>query len=158
MAAPEIIFGTSGGNRTLTEPYVGTSGGNRLIVEIIVGTASGNKIVFGTTADVTPNAVNWADISGATSGTNANQTINGTSVSITISAEITGGAFNLNYSLAGGGFTAYTAPISVNGLAGQTLRWQASTDPGIPASGTVTIRNDSDGSATLDTFTVTLSG
>jgi hypothetical protein len=38
------------------------------------------------------------------------------------------------------------------------LRWQATTDGGIPASGTVTVKNDSDGGATLDTFTVTLSG
>ena len=111
----------------------------------------------GPNVDVTPNAVNWGNISGSTSGTNANQTINGTSGSITISASQVGG-YDLEYSLDGAAFTAYTAPFSVNGLAGQTLRWQASTDGGIPASGTVTVRNDSDASAVLDTFTVTLSG
>lgn len=107
--------------------------------------------------DVTPNAVNWGNISGSTTGTNANQTINGTSGNITISMTYVGAAV-IQYSLAGGAFTTYTAPFSVNGLAGQTLRWQATTDGGIPASGTVTVRNDSDGAAVLDTFTVTLSG
>jgi hypothetical protein len=107
--------------------------------------------------DVTPNAVDWGNISGATSGTNANQTISGTSGNITISRTYVGAA-EISYSLAGAAFTPYTAPFSVNGLAGQTLRWQATTDGGIPASGTVTVRNDSAGGATLDTFTVSLSG
>lgn len=108
-------------------------------------------------ADVTPNAVNWGNISGTTSGTNANQTVNGCSTSITISMTYVGGA-DIEYSLDGAAFVAYTVPFSVNAQTGQTLRWQATTDGGIPASGTVTIRNDSDASAVLDTFTVTLSG
>lgn len=110
--------------------------------------------------DVTPNAVNWANITGATSGSNANQTLSGTSVSITVSVSkspaIDVGI--IEYSLAGGAFTTYSAPFVVDSVTGQTLRFQVSTDPGIPASATVTVTNNTDGSVTLDTFTYSLSG
>jgi hypothetical protein len=103
------------------------------------------------TADVTPNAVNWADISG-TSGpgsVNANQTINGIDTTITISASNSGPG-TLLYDLNGAGFVAYTAPFGVTN--GQTLRWQITSDLG-EVNGTITVTNDSDSSTTLDTFT-----
>lgn len=107
--------------------------------------------------DVTPNAVNWGNITGATSGSNANQTLSGTSLSITVSLSLSApGSFE--YSLAGGAFEAYVAPFVVDSVTGQTLRWQCSTDPGIPISGTATVTNDTDAGATLDTFTFNLTG
>ena len=109
-----------------------------------------------TAADLIPDTVNWADISGATEGDNANQTISGISPSITIGTTITGGAFTLQYSIAGGGFTTYSAPFAVSN--GQTVRWKVTTFFETPVSGTVTVKNDSDGGTTLDTFTYTLSG
>ena len=103
--------------------------------------------------DATPNAVNWANVSGASPQSNANQTISGCSVSITISATNSSVGL-LRYSLAGAAFTNYTAPFSVNAVAGQTLRWEL----GGVGSGTITVINDSSGGGTtLDTFTYTVS-
>ena len=112
-----------------------------------------------TAADVTPNAVNWGNITGVLSGTNANQTLNGTSASITISVTKSP-IFDvgiIEYDLNGAGFVEYTAPFVVDSVTGQTLRFQVSTDLGAAAA-TVTVKNDTDGGATLDTFTYNLSG
>ena len=102
--------------------------------------------------DVTPNAVNWTDISSASSpAANANQTVNGCSRSITISAANSGFGF-LEYRLDSGSYVTYSAPFSVNALAGQTLNWRISAFAGT-VTGTITVTNDSDASTTLDTFT-----
>lgn len=101
--------------------------------------------------DVTPNAVNWAAVSGVSPQANANQTVDGCSRSITLSA-VNSSSGTLKYSLAGGAFTAYLAPFSVDAAAGQTLRWQVESAIGTK-TGTVTVKNDSDGGTTLDTFT-----
>jgi hypothetical protein len=102
--------------------------------------------------DVTPNAVNWANISSASSpAANANQTVNGCSRSITISAANSGSGF-LEYRLDSGSYVIYSAPFSVNALAGQTLNWRISAFAGT-VTGTITVTNDSDASTTLDTFT-----
>lgn len=102
--------------------------------------------------DVTPNAVNWANISSASSpAANANQTVNGCSRSITISAANSGSGF-LEYRLDSGSYVTYSAPFSVNALAGQTLNWRISAFAGT-VTGTITVTNDSDSSTTLDTFT-----
>ena len=145
-----VTVGTSGGNKTLTEMHVGTSGGNKQVTEAWVGTASGNKLVYAAGGtDVTPSAVNWANIGPTSSpGSNANQTISGIDTTISISASLSGPG-NLFYDLSGAGFVAYTAPFGVTN--GQTLRWQVTSDLG-NVTGTATITNDSDGSATLDTF------
>lgn len=110
-------------------------------------------------SDTTPNAVNWGNIGPvATSGTNANQTITGCDRSITLSASGVGVGVTLQYSLAGGAFATYSAPFSVDAAAGQTLRWQvAAILPGTQ-TGTITVTNDSDGGATLDTFTYSVTG
>lgn len=107
--------------------------------------------------DVTPAAVNWANISGATSGTNANQTISDISSTIDIYYERAGDFVTLEYSLNGGAFTALNASTNLTVSDGDTVRWQASTGLGA-ASSTVTVKNASDGDTTLDTFTVTLTG
>lgn len=104
--------------------------------------------------DVTPNAVNWANVSGASPQANANQTVDGCSKSITLSATNSGSGA-LKYSLDGGAFTSYLSPFSVDAAAGQTLRWQVVAAIG-SQSGTVTVKNDSDGGTTLDTFNYTV--
>lgn len=98
--------------------------------------------------DVTPDAVNWADISGSGFAANANQTISGIGTSISIGASLSGSGI-LSYSLNGGSFTAYSTPISVSNS--NTLRWQVDSISAV--SGTVTVTNQSAGGATLDTFT-----
>jgi hypothetical protein len=107
---------------------------------------------MGAPADVTPNAVNWADISSATSpAANANQTIDGCSTSITISITNSGSGI-VEYRLDSGSYVTYTVPFSVDALTGQTLNWQVSAVAG-QVTGTITVINDSDSSTTLDTFT-----
>ena len=103
--------------------------------------------------DVTPNAVNWANISSASSpAANANQTVNGCSRSITISAANSGSGI-LSYRLDSGSSTPYSAPFSVDAAGGQTLNWQVAATLGNTVTGTITVTNDSDSSTTLDTFT-----
>lgn len=101
-------------------------------------------------ADVTPNAVNWANVSGPNPQSNANQTVNGCSGTINISTTNSSIGI-LYYSLDGAAFTAYSGAFSVDALTGQTLRWQIA---GV-GSGTITVINDSDSGTTLDTFTYT---
>jgi len=103
-----------------------------------------------TSADITPDAVNWANISGSGSGSNANQTITGITAPITISLSNSGGGFP-SYDLNGAGFSVYSGPFVVTN--GQTLRFSVG---GSPASGTITVVNDTDSSTTLDTFTYSL--
>ena len=105
----------------------------------------------GAAADVTPNAVNWANASGGDPQSNANQTVNGCSGSIVLSTT-NSGAGTLSYSLDGAGFVSYSGPFSVDALTGQTLRWQLAG----ATAGTITVKNDSDSGTTLDTFTYAL--
>jgi len=104
-------------------------------------------------ADVTPNAVNWANIGpGNEPQNNANQTIDGIDASIDLEMNRTGSGL-VYYSLAGGAFTLLADGATVSVTNGQTLRWQvANAAPGT-VSGTVTITNASDGDAPIDTFT-----
>lgn len=109
--------------------------------------------------DVTPNAVNWANVSGASPQANANQTVDGCSRSITISmakSGTTGTPSVVDYRIASGTYTTYTVPFSIDALAGQTLNWRVSLLAPGAGTGTITVTNDSDGSATLDTFTYNL--
>lgn len=103
--------------------------------------------------DVTPNAVNWVNISGAGSGSNANQTISGIDTSIEIAWSYSGtGVVNVLGDVNDG--AGQMSPRTVS--SGDTLSFTASSVAG--GSGTVTVVNNSDGGATLDTFTVNLSG
>lgn len=147
-----ITIGTGVGNKTLTEVHVGAGVGNKQVTEVWVGTSGGNKLVY-QLADPNPDAVNWADITGDADGSaklNANQTISGIDVTITITASNSGGAA-LSYSKNGGGFTAYSGGISMSN--GDTLRWGVASASG--SSGTITVTNATTG-ATLDTFTYDL--
>lgn len=104
--------------------------------------------------DVTPNAVNWANIgpTSAGSGTNASQTVQGCTIAITLSITNSGSGI-VEYRLDSGSYVTYTAPFSVDARTGQTLDWRVSPIAPGNVTGTVTVKNDSDGAATLDTFT-----
>ena len=102
--------------------------------------------------DKTPDAVNWANIGpGTVPQNNANQTISGITTTITLEAFYTSGL--LYYSKNDGAFTFIGNGGSVTVSNNDTLRWQmAPAAPGT-VSGTVTVRNASDGDVDLDTFT-----
>lgn len=106
---------------------------------------------YGATAeapDVIPNAVNWANISGFGAGENANQTITGINQTISINWTVVGTA-GISYSLNNG---TWNYGSSVNIVSGNTLRFRAEDGLGSGASGSVTVRNGSNGNVTLDTF------
>jgi len=43
---PEMVVGTSGGNKVVLDPWIGTDAGNRQVQEMYVGTPGGNRLVF----------------------------------------------------------------------------------------------------------------
>jgi hypothetical protein len=118
-----------------------------------------------TGVDVTPNAVNWTDVSGGTSGQTNEQTISGISTSITLRIEFTG---NLD---TGNSMRMYinnteillTDDIVDNGFSNQTVNnndvvyFSFSSFYGV-ASEQTTIKNSSDNNTILDTFIVDLAG
>jgi|GEM_PF-2489667 len=104
-------------------------------------------------SDITPAAVNWADISDGASGSNANQTITSIDTSISLSFSYSGtGTVTVVASVNGG--ANEISPITVS--SGDTVSFTASSGGG--GTGTVTVVNDTDSSTTLDTFSVTLTG
>jgi hypothetical protein len=102
--------------------------------------------------DVTPDPVDWPDVTFTIIGETESQTISGITSSITISigCEYCGDGGVLYYSLNGGSFVQYTAPFSVSN--GQTLTWSVED---LPFSGShiINVINDSDGGAILDAIT-----
>jgi hypothetical protein len=102
-------------------------------------------------ADVTPDAVDWADISGTDIASNSNQTISGIFSSISIGLTITGNddLEIIEYRINSGSYVTYSAPFNVSN--GDTLNFQVSTVLS-SAAGSVTVTNQSAGGATLDSF------
>jgi len=100
--------------------------------------------------DVTPDAINWADIGGVSPQSNAAQTFTGinTAIEITFSYTGTGTPF---ITATKNGSVPFTSGDSVE--SGDTLSFSVSTF-GADATGTVTIVNASDSNTTLDTFAV----
>lgn len=105
--------------------------------------------------DVTPDAVDWANISFASPGgsSNANQTIAGVDVAILLQITWTNTGLTLTYDINDGAGVGLTSGDSFAISSGQTLSFTA-TRAG-PGSNVVTITNLSDSSTILDTFTVT---
>lgn len=136
-------------------------------VTIRNGSSAGSLIskftVTVTSSDVTPNAINWADITGLFSGSTNAQTISGINTSITLRVES-------NYN-AVGQFNIYiddvvyqmAEDLNNNGYSdhvindGDVVYFQRLSS-GQPLSESVTIKNVSDGNAILDTFSITLTG
>lgn len=122
------------------------------LLRMMAGVISGAR-------DVTPDAVNWADIGpGDSPQSNADQTLQNFDGTITLEANWTGsGAFG-GYSLNGGGYTIIANGGTVDVTDGDTLNWRFTRTVVGTSTGTVTITNESDGSATLDTFTYSVTG
>lgn len=105
------------------------------------------------TGDVTPNAVNWADIiSGGNSATNANQTINGITQAITLDIASSGSLITVIYK----NNVSIGAVTSVSVVAGDQLYFECTNFTVNPISESVVIRNTDDGNVILDTFNVSL--
>ncbi len=110
-------------------------------------------------ADVRPDAVNWANISTPTyNGSNADQTISGITVPISLQAIYTlQGLWELGYHLNGGGFVFLATGDTFSVSDGDTVHFEAVGDNVDPVVGaTVTIKNHTAGGTTLDTFSVNL--
>lgn len=114
--------------------------------------------------DVTPSAINWGDIT-VTSGdgieSNSAQTLAGINSPITLRASWTSTSTNpTKGQWVKNGISVQApqlSPVEVTASVGDQLYWQtycAYTHPsGNYDTGTVTVTNQSDGGATLDTFT-----
>ncbi len=111
--------------------------------------------------DVTPDAVDWADIFFTAPGadTNADQTIQGISEPITLGFSESGGAPNTTFSYiknSGSPVTITFDSTTVSMSSGDTLHFGAAAGTG-GDNFTVSVRNETDGDTTLDTFNVSVS-
>lgn len=101
--------------------------------------------------DMTPAAVDWANISGSSGATNSAQTISSINQAITLTITYTGSG-DIQYSKNGGTYTSISSGGTISVVVSDTLAFKANVSSG-SASGTVTVTNSSGGSTTLDTFT-----
>lgn len=115
---------------------------------------AGDFAASGASADVTPDAIAWGNISASSStpavSTTTTESVTGISTAIEIKPTYTGTG-SLYYSVNGGTFTSIASGSTFFVSTGDTLAWRVSASS--TASGTVTVLNHSDGDATLDTFT-----
>jgi hypothetical protein len=111
--------------------------------------------------DVTPGALNWANITGvAPDGSNANQTISGIDVPIVLHLDLTvsAGTGTMKYDKNDGANVAFVDNDTVQVSAGNTLSFTATYGSGAQFSGTVSVKNASDGMTELDSFTFLMTG
>lgn len=152
----EIFSVTSAASYDLRLSYRvrGVLSGNTLAINnVTAGTFAGS----GAGADVTPDAVNWANVSVTSSSpasvSNAAQTISGISTSIVLTITYTGSGV-IKYGQNGGALTTISSGGTITVSSGDTLYFNASRTGGAGTdSGTVTVTNTSDSSTVLDTFT-----
>lgn len=112
-----------------------------------LGTGSGGG---SSGSDVTPDAINWTDATGANFGVTNKQTISGINAPISLQVNRTGVA--LLYYIKNGASAVNVANGGVVVVVdGDTLAWSIGTN-GTSVSGVVTVTNQSDGGATVDTF------
>lgn len=118
----------------------------------------------GAGADVTPNAVNWADVSqGSGEPTTTDETLTGFEGTITIKLTY---AENSVFAVAdilhyyrknSGSWTNFSSGQTVNVVAGDTLGFKLNATPDTDTGAfTYTIRNQTDSSTVLDTFELRL--
>lgn len=110
--------------------------------------------------DVTPNAVNWADITSVIGvGSNANQTLAGVSSGILLHFDVTisTGTGTLEYDVNDGTPVAFVDNDTLTWLLGQTLSFTATQSGGIGFTGSVSVKNASAGMVELDSFTFDVS-
>lgn len=112
-------------------------------------------------SDQTPAAVNWANISGSVFASNASQTISGINVPIVLRATISGAVGAGSPRVLSNSLNSNTCDLDngaffdVTITNGQSIAFSALADGA--RSCTVTITNQSDAGAVLDTFTVSMS-
>lgn len=112
--------------------------------------------LLGRSADASPDAVNWANISGTSPTANAAQTFTGITTTVTLRAAIADDSITLKYSLNSGAWTTITSDVTdIAVVLNDTLAFQASGSP-TSLEATVTVKNHTLGGTTLDTFSVTL--
>lgn len=108
--------------------------------------------------DKTPDPVNWADISAAGSGANANQTLTGVSGGILLHFDVTintGAPSALQYDVNDGAGVEFVDNDTLTWLVGQTLSFFVDGG-GLPTTGTVSVKNASAGMVELDSFDWTI--
>lgn len=110
--------------------------------------------------DVTPNAVNWADMSATSDftviGENGNQTISGIDINISLRVSWSGTPLTYVSIIVNGSSSFITNGSTKTVSPGDTVRFQAGYGSIGTAIGTFTITNASDGEAVLDTFNYSL--
>ncbi|MFO1015797.1 MAG: RHS repeat domain-containing protein [Caulobacteraceae bacterium] len=152
---------TSGGEIAITDgnTLVFKASGNSSGTVTVRNASDGASLIdtfdYAVTADVTPNSVDWANITDADGATNAAVTFAGIDASISLTVTYTGTAALL-YSKNSGSYASIPSAGSVAISNGDTLRFKATSSSS--ASGTVTVVNSTDGGATLDSFTYSISG
>ena len=116
--------------------------------------------------DVTPDAINWGNIlvvggAGSGFGANSDQTVTGIDSPIALSASWTSSSSSPalgRWVRNGAAVSDYAAtPVAVNVISGYALSFEMKSKitegVGNYDTGTVTVTNQSDGAASLDTFT-----
>ncbi len=110
--------------------------------------------------DVTPDAVNWANITATTQGANANQTISGIHSSITLGITYSDGLYQIEYRINSGTYIGAGSGGTFSVSNGQTVNFRAIWNGvDVVSHDDVTVTNQSaPGTPTLDTFAVQLTG
>ncbi len=106
-----------------------------------------------TPPDVTPNAIAWDNMSGDITATGAAETFAGIDSEIAVSWSFSGTGTPVISAKVNAGSNE-TSPVDITN--GDTLSFFASASGAV--SGTVTVVNDTDGGATLDTFSLSMTG
>jgi hypothetical protein len=103
---------------------------------------------------VVPGPLAWSNIFDVGAGSTDTQTLTAITTPISISATLSGGG--TAHSILNGSAAFYAGAFSVS--AGDALAWLIVNAGPIAVAGTVTVANQSDGGAVLDTFTYTVKG
>lgn len=109
-------------------------------------------------SDVTPNSVNWGNLSDLIGGqdANSNQTISGIDTTISLKYSRSGDSITLKYRKNSGSYITLSPGSTFTVSNGDTVNFQGETTNTSTRSGTITVINASDGDTTLDTFTYSL--
>ena len=120
-----------------------------------------HPILMAMGGDVTPDALNWANISGTAVASNANQTLSGistTGIRLHFDVTVTDGSGTLEYDVNNGANVGFVDNDTLTWLKTQTLSFTATWVSGASWAGTVSVKNASAGLVELDSFTFTVVG
>ena len=147
-------------NLELGRSATATSSLNESTLRTLAGVASGaislSNFYGKTYADYTPNAVNWADIIafGLATGTNPNVTISGINQTVTIKVSwtVSSGSIGIEYRINSGSYVSISNNNTFTVVNNDTLNFRASGGAGTYNYADITVKNNSTGDSTLDTF------